>query len=627
MRSLPRLGSGWLVALTLVAAAPATQALECGDEIGPKGKFALDADIGPCTSATDPALRVVGPVSLDMAGFRILCDTADTAVGILVEGSKAKVFGGGADGCAHGLLVEGVEGHRIEDFVATRSTGDGIVVRSNHTKLRRVAATGSMGSGITVEGNINRVQDSEALDNMGNGFWVPGSMNTLTRVTASGNHLDGVGLAGGFAKVKDSRFTGNLEDGVGLAASFGVVSRNVVVGNGDGDDVTATDAGIDVTGSISDVVGNVVIGNDPVGILLTDQTSATVVKGNASLGNTDTDAEDEETNCGLNTWGKNRVGTTEADGLPGHSCIPRETGPDVVACGDTIAPKSKIELGADIGPCAKGSADPALTIVGPATVDMAGFRLACDDGDPPDHGIRIQGKGVKLRNGVVSGCGIGLRVEGEGSHVIELVVSLDNDGDGFLVDSDRNRLVRVAGNHNGADGIDLDGSSNKIDGATVIGNGEQGIESDGDKNRIRNVNAVDNAAEGLLVGAGRDNRISRSAFLGNDGDGVELITGGNKIDRSIASRNGQDLGSDAGFDSRNDTLDAKGNQLKSNRAWDNPGFGVRSGGHNDKIQKSTALGNGVDAADDDATCAGNAWKKNVFGTSAADGASDPPCID
>ncbi len=619
-----RLASFLILGQAALSFGEPAHAAACGEQIGPGGKVVLESDVGPCTSATSPALRVVGPVTLDMAGFRVLCDLGDRPNGVLVEGKKAKVRNGSADGCITGLdLTGGDGGHTIENFAVTRSDTDGVAINSDKSRLKRVTSTTSNDDGFDVDGDGNRIEDAEAVTNGGEGFEIGGDGNRLSRILGAANDEDGIAILGDGNQLKDGRFVLNGDDGVDVDGDENKIDKVLSSGNGNGG---SGDTGIEVDGDDNRLSKLTVLDNDPGGILLTSDADGNTVKQSRSFGHGSGDATDDNAACGTNRWQKNRFGSTDADGQDDPECIPTKRGNDTFACGEIIGPKAKVTLGDDIELC-DSSTNPALTIVGPATVDMAGFRVRCDPSDRPD-GIVLEGKGVKLLNGGVTDCNDGLEIRGDGKHRVDGFASEGNDNDGTRVFSDKNRIVRFSGNQNGGDGVELDGSGNKVEESVGLENEGQGFEIDTSKNQLKRITGGGNTQEGLLVSDedATSNRISFGAFVWNEDDGVELLTGGNKVEKSVAVRNGTD-DQDSGFDSRADNAPDTPNQLKSNRASAHPYAGMRTNRDNDGIQKNVLLGNGTDALDENADCSGNKWKKNVFGTSRAGVEDDPECID
>jgi len=290
----------------------------------------------------------------------------------------------------------------------------------------------------------------------------------------------------------------------------------------------------------------------------------------------------------------------------------------VFNCGDTIGPKAKVTLTADIETCTSAT-QPALTIIGPATVDMAGFRVRCDPNNPPAAGIQINGKGVKLRTGGVINCGTGagIFVAGEGKHKLEDFAVEDANNDGIRIVSDKNTLKRVSSNDNGGDGIELDGDGNKLEDVVTIGNGGDGFETDSDKNQFKRITATGNDATGMNFDGGMLNKVKEGVFIGNDGDGINVATAGNKIEKSVVATNTGD-----GVE-----ILADNTQLKKSRAYANTECGVDVTAQNNTMSGNTSLGHGCDMNDDNATCDNNKWKKNVFGISEAGGVAGDPCID
>jgi hypothetical protein len=86
-----------------------------------------------------------------------------------------------------------------------------------------------------------------------------------------------------------------------------------------------------------------------------------------------------------------------------------------------------------------GDANPALTIDG-GELDMAGHQIS--GGPAYGVGVRLIGRGAGLHNGVVRACGHAVELAGDGGHSITNVVARGNAGDGFVVASRGNLLLR-----------------------------------------------------------------------------------------------------------------------------------------------------------------------------------------
>lgn len=99
-----------------------------------------------------------------------------------------------------------------------------------------------------------------------------------------------------------------------------------------------------------------------------------------------------------------------------------------ISCGDTLGPGGSFKLDVDLVDCPRDA--PALTIVGPVRVNMAGHSVSCGE-DANDSGIEITGRRARLSNGEVTGCVDGVLASGLGQHVIWKVTSTQNSNYGF----------------------------------------------------------------------------------------------------------------------------------------------------------------------------------------------------
>ena len=112
--------------------------------------------------------------------------------------------------------------------------------------------------------------------------------------------------------------------------------------------------------------------------------------------------------------------------------VPAEAG---FTCGGTVGPGGTLVMTADIIGCATS---PALTVVGPVTVDMNGHTVSCSSSSV--NGIEQDGTGAILKNGVVGKfCNIAVVVSGSGTHQVLNVLTRGNTR-GFQVRSDGNHL-------------------------------------------------------------------------------------------------------------------------------------------------------------------------------------------
>src|SRR6266511_4433224 len=90
-------------------------------------------------------------------------------------------------------------------------------------------------------------------------------------------------------------------------------------------------------------------------------------------------------------------------------------------CGQVLTGGAFV-LDGDVGPC-DDSTGPGLTVTGPATLDMAGFKVFCADTDLNGKlptGILINGGRAIVTSGKVEGCAKGVPAAATGEHEIKL---------------------------------------------------------------------------------------------------------------------------------------------------------------------------------------------------------------
>lgn len=298
-----------------------------------------------------------------------------------------------------------------------------------------------------------------------------------------------------------------------------------------------------------------------------------------------------------------------------------------VRCGDVIGPGESVTLTRELSGCAPGPA--ALTVVGPATLDLNGFSVICQDaGSNTALGIVVVGKRATVRNGTVQRCSTGVTLLGEGSHRIENVTAALSDngftagGEGFVIESDSNRLVDNAAVQNSAQGFRVVvADRNRLIGNQAFFNGGSGFEVlVGRRNILQGNVAADNSLFGFFLdggaftpGGGR-NKAEDNEATGNQQGFFVDSEDGSRLTRNVANANDDD-----GIF----VVVARSVRLTQNEASDNGGTGIVVLASNDiRITRNTALNN--DRADDDvqnfdlldslADCGTSRWRGNVFAT-------------
>ena len=285
-----------------------------------------------------------------------------------------------------------------------------------------------------------------------------------------------------------------------------------------------------------------------------------------------------------------------------------------VTCGDVIGDEPgerKVVLTADVGGCDDDDGTSGrfagITVVGPATLDLNGFNVGCQDrnlnGREPTAAIRLTGERAKLigRGGMVLSCPTGVLVEGGGKHRVEGVVSFGNEM-GFSVTSSRNTLKKNMAQHT------EDGPGYRISGTrnALIDNTAQdtyrgaGIILVGERHRMmknlvqRNGNYI--VAPGISV-LGERHTLMRNESRQNSGDGISLAF---SADRVKVMRNETRLNGLRGIVAQSGS---QRNTIMRNVARNNG----TTNGSEDMFDLNVTPGSGFN-------CGTNRWRNNDFGS-------------
>lgn len=267
-----------------------------------------------------------------------------------------------------------------------------------------------------------------------------------------------------------------------------------------------------------------------------------------------------------------------------------------LACGGTVGPGGTFTLTQDLD-CRVDPAcqfpkrcTPALTVVGNAVLNLNGHAVICSSGD--DDGILLSGTGGVVRDGWINICGTGVRVAGEGRHVVRNVASLRSKNNGFTVTSDDNTLDGNVADTSGANGFNLSGASDNV--------------------LVRNVAVRTERFNGFNLAAGADrNRLRDNVATDNAVNGFNVSNDDNKLVQNTAVANGN-----RGF-----AINGDGNLLRANRSVANDS-GIDGSGAGNVMERNTALGNEqVDLREPGPTC-DDVWRRSVFGTTTL-----PGCIE
>jgi len=211
-----------------------------------------------------------------------------------------------------------------------------------------------------------------------------------------------------------------------------------------------------------------------------------------------------------------------------------------INCGDEI--KTNTSLDADLD-CSIENVT-ALTVFGPASLDLNGFEVKCFSGQ---NGIDVKKEGATIINGTVSGADIGIRLREDGYHRAINMRVINCSSRGIRVQSDNNELTNNYIENSGK-GIRVDGNFNQINGNTMVNNAAENCDVKGSKNLLLNNIAKDGPEECFLIGdleskpteqEANDNLFQNNVAINCGAGGFVAASGtsGNYIIRNTAFEN------------------------------------------------------------------------------------------
>jgi len=277
-----------------------------------------------------------------------------------------------------------------------------------------------------------------------------------------------------------------------------------------------------------------------------------------------------------------------------------------VNCGDTIEPGQKVRLKRDLN-CADTDFEAAVTIIGPAVLDLNGYTIT---GNNSMDGIVVQGEKAEIKNGKVTACNKGVVLQGkdvEGHHRIFKILAIENNNDGFSVESDKNKLINNKSVGNIEEGFDVKGHDNLLEHNIAMKNSDKGFEIDGNNNKVRFNKAEANMSDSFEIG-GDENRIVHNISKNNEYKGIEI-----NGDLNFIAKNKSINNAGVGIE-----VDGDKNKVRRNILKNNGGVGIEllMYAETNLLVRNIAKGNGeFDIQDDNEACEGNRWGNNRFDTS------------
>jgi parallel beta-helix repeat protein len=250
------------IVIALVSVTPAhAHDVQCGDVLGPGGRFVLEHDLECVT----PAVRVQDGAILDLNGHIVSCSPRGIQC-VILTGTDAQLLNGAVIGRgAIGIFLEGTGGHTVRNVTSTQLDGN-IAVLSDHNQLINVLAESSFEPAFLIVGNHNRLIDSIARC-----FEI--FPNSCISVRGDENRL--------------------IDN---FATSTSLFSTRF--------------PGFQITGNNNILRGNRAIGNEGPGIVITG--TGNRLQGNTALNNS-IDLQDTSGDCTQNTWRQNTFRTSDPD--------------------------------------------------------------------------------------------------------------------------------------------------------------------------------------------------------------------------------------------------------------------------------------------------------------------------
>jgi parallel beta-helix repeat protein len=252
------------IVLTLGSVTPAhAHHIQCGDVLGPGGRFELEHDLD-CPST---AVTVRDGAILDLNGHIVDCRLPVVRC-IILTGTGAQLLNGAVQGGIHeSIVLEGEGWHTVRNVTSTAPVDNNTIVFSDHNQLINVLAESSANPAFVILGNHNRLIDSIArCFELFAGF--------LPCIYVGGD---------------ENRLIDNFATSTTQSPFSGL-------------------PGFRITGNNNVLRGNRAIGNEGPGIVITG--TGNRLQGNTALRNS-IDLQDTNGDCTQNTWQENTFRTSD----------------------------------------------------------------------------------------------------------------------------------------------------------------------------------------------------------------------------------------------------------------------------------------------------------------------------
>jgi len=212
--------------------------IQCGDVLGPGGRFELEHDLA-CPHSSGPAVTIRDGAIFDLQGHLVTCSSG--AIGcVLLTGRGAQLLNGAVGAVQHeSIVLKGDGGHTVRN-VTSEFADRNILVQSDYNQLINVYAASVVNPAFAIEGNHNLLKDTIARCaelSPGACILVQGDANLLIKNFATSTTPALPSSGGGFeVSGNNNRLTGNLaigSDGPGMVVrgTGNRLTRNTALSN------------------------------------------------------------------------------------------------------------------------------------------------------------------------------------------------------------------------------------------------------------------------------------------------------------------------------------------------------------------------------------------------------------
>ena len=202
-------------------------AIQCGDVLGPGGRFELQTNL----DCDVRAVTLRDGAILDLKGHIVMCRDFPCVV---LTGAGAQLLNGAVQGSVHeSIVLEGTGGHTVRDVTSTLVDAN-VLVLSDHNRLINVTAESVESGSFLLIGNHNRLTDSLALCpglSFEGCIFVRGNGNRLLNNFATATGEPSFEIAGNNNVLRGNRAIRNDQAGIVVTGTGNRLQHNTALEN------------------------------------------------------------------------------------------------------------------------------------------------------------------------------------------------------------------------------------------------------------------------------------------------------------------------------------------------------------------------------------------------------------